>query len=432
MNLHELNWLHALLTLSLLVDSVSGLIEISETGERYPSRLAAFGPRVTMEGMEAFMIPVELLSDTGSEGDAQGCRPINLASPAAKHVFSLFSDSALPRTWVALVERGGCSFSDKIRAMQTSGASGVIVGDNVPGGGLIRMMADGDASDLLITSAFVMHWEYKDLKLEAMKRYSAHLRAKAFISGREESPMLKIIMFPDQFVDLPVSDVILVLLILPILVLFLLYLLYRLRAGDEFDGFIAMGPGRLAQALRDRPASQAMVDSIPKKIHSAFNEDEAELKAPFLQQDTCAICLDEFEDGDELRHLACHHEFHTECIDPWLLTRKRTCPLCKGEACRLGAETDVGHTVISALPNLEARREQLRYPQHEGDLLLPPVGDEASVASDASFVTARTYQTEENAEPAPPSLLARLMRGQRGLSDIELARTSSPRASRAG
>lgn len=44
---------------------------------------------------------------------------------------------------------------------------------------------------------------------------------------------------------------------------------------------------------------------------------------------TCAICIEEFSDGDKLRQLPCEHEFHTECILPWLTERHSSCPLCK-------------------------------------------------------------------------------------------------------
>ncbi|XP_007894578.2 E3 ubiquitin-protein ligase RNF43 [Callorhinchus milii] len=41
----------------------------------------------------------------------------------------------------------------------------------------------------------------------------------------------------------------------------------------------------------------------------------------------CAICLEEFVDGQDLRIISCFHEFHKECVDPWL-HQHRTCPLC--------------------------------------------------------------------------------------------------------
>nr|XP_036859744.1 E3 ubiquitin-protein ligase RNF43 isoform X3 [Manis javanica] len=41
----------------------------------------------------------------------------------------------------------------------------------------------------------------------------------------------------------------------------------------------------------------------------------------------CAICLEEFSEGQELRVISCLHEFHRACVDPWL-HQHRTCPLC--------------------------------------------------------------------------------------------------------
>uniref|UniRef100_A0A8D2IV32 RING-type E3 ubiquitin transferase n=1 Tax=Varanus komodoensis TaxID=61221 RepID=A0A8D2IV32_VARKO len=41
----------------------------------------------------------------------------------------------------------------------------------------------------------------------------------------------------------------------------------------------------------------------------------------------CAVCLEEFGEGQELRIVTCGHEFHRQCVDPWL-QEHQTCPLC--------------------------------------------------------------------------------------------------------
>ncbi|CAL0312632.1 unnamed protein product [Lupinus luteus] len=46
--------------------------------------------------------------------------------------------------------------------------------------------------------------------------------------------------------------------------------------------------------------------------------------------DSCAVCLNEFEEVDEIRRLAnCTHVFHRGCLDRWIGYDQRTCPLCR-------------------------------------------------------------------------------------------------------
>ena len=47
-------------------------------------------------------------------------------------------------------------------------------------------------------------------------------------------------------------------------------------------------------------------------------------------EEPCAVCLENFQEGDSVRVLRCRHTFHTECVDRWLAVN-RLCPLCKQE-----------------------------------------------------------------------------------------------------
>ncbi|CAI2166883.1 9592_t:CDS:2 [Funneliformis geosporum] len=51
------------------------------------------------------------------------------------------------------------------------------------------------------------------------------------------------------------------------------------------------------------------------------------LTIPNSDDAVCSICLESYEDGEDLRHLWCSHHFHKNCVDEWLRLNKK-CPMC--------------------------------------------------------------------------------------------------------
>ncbi|XP_048733481.1 RING finger protein 215-like isoform X3 [Ostrea edulis] len=96
------------------------------------------------------------------------------------------------------------------------------------------------------------------------------------------------------------------------LMLMLLAIKSRRRLQDEWGE-----DNEIESALRDL-TFKALSAMKTKK----FKENQVN---PY---DLCAICLELFNKKQKLRVLPCSHEFHTKCVDPWLV-RNRTCPLCK-------------------------------------------------------------------------------------------------------
>lgn len=48
------------------------------------------------------------------------------------------------------------------------------------------------------------------------------------------------------------------------------------------------------------------------------------------RQESCAVCLHEFDEGEEIRLLRnCRHIFHRTCLDRWMDHDQKTCPLCR-------------------------------------------------------------------------------------------------------
>jgi hypothetical protein len=80
------------------------------------------------------------------------------------------------------------------------------------------------------------------------------------------------------------------------------------------------GTGIHAARSSRRLLTESQVRRLPHEVY---------IKGENAEQHGCAICIDEYQDGDSLQVLPCAHKFHTDCIVPWLSERQASCPLCK-------------------------------------------------------------------------------------------------------
>ena len=46
------------------------------------------------------------------------------------------------------------------------------------------------------------------------------------------------------------------------------------------------------------------------------------------EDNDCTICLEEFNNDEEIIKLKCNHLFHSKCIDDWI-KKNQSCPLCR-------------------------------------------------------------------------------------------------------
>ena len=84
----------------------------------------------------------------------------------------------------------------------------------------------------------------------------------------------------------------------------------------------------------DPGASDQVINQLPKKTFDGTQAASSDGTAP-----SCAVCMEDYKVGDQIRVLPCQHEFHAACVDVWLKT-KRACPLCRADITRAPAAAE--------------------------------------------------------------------------------------------
>ncbi|CAH2069051.1 unnamed protein product, partial [Iphiclides podalirius] len=214
--------------------------------------------------------------------------------------------------WIVLLARYNCSFEVKIRNAQLAGYDCAIV-HNVNSSDLETMSAK-NPDGITIPSVFV-----SDLAGIILSEQYLYTSTHYYIMVNGELPY--------NINSLLVPFAVVVVLCLIVILIFMIVKCIKDRR----------------RARRHRLPSRAL-----RKIPTCkFSKGD-----PY---DTCAICLDDYQEGERLRVLPCAHAYHAKCIDPWLTQNRRVCPVCKRRVLAAGerrphsdSDSDASEPLVAA------------------------------------------------------------------------------------
>uniref|UniRef100_A0A3B5KEF8 RING-type E3 ubiquitin transferase n=1 Tax=Takifugu rubripes TaxID=31033 RepID=A0A3B5KEF8_TAKRU len=232
---------------------------------------ALFGAELPKDGLMGVLVVSRPLN---------GCTPIDPPPP-----LSPMFDLNITKS-IALIRRYDCNFDLKVLHAQQAGYSAAII-HNMYSDILLHMDYSNEtiAKEILIPSVFTSYYAAQSIKNAIIPEQGAYVILKPEFS------------FPLSYYLIPFTGV--VGMIILVMCVTIRCVQYRKR-------------------IRKNRLSKEQLKRIP--IHKFRKGDD---------YDVCAICLDDYEEGDKLRVLPCSHAYHCKCVDPWLTKTKKTCPVCK-------------------------------------------------------------------------------------------------------
>lgn len=231
------------------------------------------------------------LAPKGVQGYLMEARPANACHPIEGP--QLVGNGSLGA--IVLIRRYDCTFDLKVLHAQRAGFEAAIV-HNVGSDDLVRMahVYEDLGRQIAIPSVFVGEAASQNLRIIMGCHKSAH-----------------VLLLPD-YPPCPDLDC------HPVLAIS--WVLGRALALLMSTFFILRGLWNWLWAWWTREPAVVRMPAFQK----------AQVRTFTRLNDLCAICLDEYEEGDQLKILPCSHTYHCKCIDPWFSqAAQRSCPMCK-------------------------------------------------------------------------------------------------------
>ncbi|NXW65657.1 RN128 ligase, partial [Eurystomus gularis] len=215
--------------------------------------------------------------------------------------------------WIALIERGNCSFAEKIKVATRRGATAAVIYNAVDKGNATVLMSHLGAESIVA----IMIGNLKGM--EILRRIESGMKVTMVIEvGKKHGPWM------NQYSILFIS-VSFFIVTAATMGYFIFYSARRLRIAR-------------AQSKNQRQLKAKAKKAIEQLQLRTLKEGDKETGP---DGDTCVVCIEVYKPNEVVRILTCNHLFHKSCIDPWLLEH-RTCPMCKCDILKvLGVEVDV-------------------------------------------------------------------------------------------
>lgn len=231
------------------------------------------------------------------------CKGSEMPSAEGKIIVVLRS---LPKT--------DCYFFDKAKAAQLAktNAAGIIIGNNVAQR-LFKMGRINDES-INIPTILVMYETYEILVSKIRKSTTiATLNEIGEVSYGEN-------------INIPYY---LFAMLCGVSGLFTCHVIKRIYRQFQNRLMRINGTVRFDDVSWSPESSQSRVSIGPPPVSLVKTE-----RAQHSLNDSCAICLEDFDPDEQINYLPCHHGFHSQCLLPWL-DRSDLCPICKSSVMKI-------------------------------------------------------------------------------------------------